>query len=89
MTPRFSLKVTWGLVKIQVSVVCSRQISEDKIYRIMILFIKIVSTLLKHTYILSSFQACLFFEICLGMMKNDLEQNDAEYNVVSLSHLQV
>lgn len=52
----------------------------------MILFIRIISTLLKHTYIHSSMS---FFEICLGMMKNDLEQNVAEYNVVSLSHLQV
>lgn len=53
----------------------------------MILFIRIISTLLKHTYIHSSMS--FFFEICLGMMKNDLEQNDTEYNVVSLSHLQV
>lgn len=55
----------------------------------MILFIRIVSTLLKHTYIHSSMSSFFFFEICLGMMKNDLEQNDSEYNVVSLSHLQV
>lgn len=48
MTPRFSLKIIWGLEKILDRLV------KIKISRIVTFFIRIVSSLLKHTYIRSS-----------------------------------